>query len=47
MVDPKTGGIYDGFSNKKINKNQGAESVLAYVLAYDAIKKIDQREPLK
>ena len=43
MIDPKTGGIYDGFSNKKINKNQGAESILAYLLAYDAIQKINQK----
>lgn len=41
MIDSKTGGIHDGFSNKRINKNQGAESVLAYILAYSFIKKIE------
>lgn len=34
MIDPQTGGIYDGFSEKEVNKNQGAESVLSYLLAY-------------
>ncbi|MDD2482762.1 MAG: hypothetical protein PHE71_00585 [Candidatus Shapirobacteria bacterium] len=40
MVDSKTGGIYDGFSEKKINYNQGAESVLTYLLAYISIRDI-------
>jgi len=37
MIDPQTGGIYDGFSEKEINKNQGAESVLSYLLAYSSL----------
>lgn len=37
MVDPKSGGIYDGFSFQKVNQNQGAESVLSYLLAYSSL----------
>ena len=37
MIDPQTGGIYDGFSEKEVNKNQGAESVLSYLLAYSSL----------
>jgi len=40
MIDKKTGGIYDGFSEKEINKNQGAESILSYLLASKAIESI-------
>ena len=47
MIDAKTGGIYDGFSEEKINYNQGAESVLSYLLAFTAIKKITPTGPLK
>lgn len=32
------GGTYDGFDSQKVNQNQGAESVLSYLLAYSAIK---------
>jgi hypothetical protein len=38
MVDSKTGGIYDGFNKKEINHNQGSESVLSYLFAYDAVQ---------
>lgn len=37
MVDLKSGGVYDGLSDKEANKNQGAESVLSYLLAYDSL----------
>jgi len=40
MIDPQTGGIYDGFSDKEVNKNQGAESVLSYLLAYSSLNLI-------
>jgi len=40
MINPKNGGVYDGFSNKKINKNQGAESILAYIIAYNSLAEI-------
>jgi len=38
MIDSQTGGIYDGFNEKEINHNQGSESVLSYLFAYDAIQ---------
>jgi hypothetical protein len=41
MIDPRSGGIYDGFSHQDINHNMGAESILSYLLAYDAIKSIE------
>lgn len=34
MINQNNGGIYDGFSKNKINYNQGAESVISYLLAY-------------
>ena len=40
MINQTNGGFYDGFSNKKINTNQGAEPVLAYILAAEAIESI-------
>ena len=40
VIDEKTGGIYDGLEENKINQNQGAESVLSYLLAAKEIKKI-------
>lgn len=33
MIDPKTGGVYDGLEKEGVNLNQGAESLLAYLLA--------------
>ncbi|OGV96016.1 hypothetical protein A2W24_03040 [Microgenomates group bacterium RBG_16_45_19] len=33
MVDQNTGGVYDGLEEKGINLNQGAESLLSYLLA--------------
>jgi len=39
LIDPATGGCYDGLTPSGVNKNQGAESVLSYLLAreeYDA-----------
>lgn len=40
VIDEKTGGIYDGLEKEKINFNQGAESVLSYLLAAKEIEKI-------
>lgn len=37
LINPKTGGIYDGLEKNGPNLNQGAESVLSYLLAFDAI----------
>lgn len=41
VINGKTGGIYDGLEEKKINQNQGAESVLSYLLAVKDIEKLD------
>lgn len=41
MIDKKTGGIYDGLEEKKVNQNQGAESVLSYLLAAKEIEKLN------
>ncbi len=37
LYDPETGGGYDGLTPDGVNRNQGAESLLAYFLAYLAI----------
>lgn len=39
MVDPKTGGVYDGLEKEGVNLNQGAESLLVYLIATDEFKK--------
>jgi hypothetical protein len=36
MLDPITGGVYDGLSEHGPNQNEGAESLLVYALAYMA-----------
>lgn len=33
LYDPKTGGCYDGLSRHGVNKNQGAESLLSYLMS--------------
>jgi hypothetical protein len=38
MIDRLTGGVYDGLEKKEINLNQGAESLLSYLLAYLSFK---------
>ncbi len=38
LIDPQSGGIYDGLEANGPNKNQGAESILSYLLAYSSIK---------
>jgi len=40
MIDEKTGGIYDGLEKEKVNLNQGAESVLSFLLAAKEIEKL-------
>lgn len=37
LYDPRTGGCYDGLTPEGVNENQGAESLLAYLLAYLAL----------
>ena len=40
MIDNLTAGIYDGLESQKVNQNEGAESVLSYILACVALKEI-------
>ncbi|HEX6513423.1 MAG TPA: hypothetical protein VF157_14050 [Chloroflexota bacterium] len=35
MLDPETGGCYDGLTPEGVNLNQGAESLLAWLLAWE------------
>lgn len=42
LIDPETGGIYDGLTPSGVNCNQGAESVLAYLLTDLALEKTEQ-----
>jgi uncharacterized protein YyaL (SSP411 family) len=41
MIDNLTGGVYDGLESQKVNQNEGAESVLSYILACLALKEIE------
>lgn len=42
MIDKKSGGIYDGLNkNGKVNLNQGAESVLSYLIAVKELEKLN------
>lgn len=34
LINPETGGIYDALTPGGVNKNQGAESIVTYLLAY-------------
>ncbi|MFA5025921.1 MAG: hypothetical protein WC503_05435 [Candidatus Shapirobacteria bacterium] len=40
LVNSKTGGIYDGLEKDGVNLNQGAESVLSYLLAFNSLKNL-------
>jgi hypothetical protein len=40
MINEKTGGIYDGIEKDGVNLNQGAESVLSYLIAAKEMEKI-------
>ena len=37
LINPLTGSIYDGLTKNGVNLNQGAESVLSYLLAYSTL----------
>lgn len=41
LLNPKTGGIYDGLEKSGVNLNQGAESILAYLLGVHALSLCD------
>ncbi len=43
MIDPATGGCYDGLTAFGANKNQGAESLLAYLICTVAIQQLPNR----
>ena len=37
LYDFETNGCYDGFDKNGVNRNQGAESTLAYLISYLAV----------
>ena len=42
MIDPDTGGCFDGLTPSGVNTNQGAESLLSWLIAYLTIHNMDQ-----
>lgn len=44
LIDSKTGGIYDALTPTGVNENQGAESIVTYLLAYLSLSTI-QKDP--
>lgn len=42
VYNQKTGGIFDGIAANTLNENQGAESILTYLLARISLKKIEK-----
>ncbi len=40
LVDKETGGVKDGIDTAGVNPNQGAESILSYLIAYHSFKKV-------
>lgn len=45
LYDPETHGCSDGLEFNSINRNQGAESTLAYLISYLAVVKTNEKEP--
>ncbi len=44
LYDPHSGGCFDGLQMDRVNKNQGAESLLAWLMAYTELKvALDER----
>ena len=41
LIDPETGGCYDGIEPDGLNQNEGAESVVSFWIAYLTIKKYE------
>lgn len=41
MVDPISGGVYDAITEHGVNANQGAESILSYLLAATKLEEIE------
>ncbi|HEX5005871.1 MAG TPA: glycosyltransferase family 4 protein, partial [Hyphomonadaceae bacterium] len=46
LADPQDGGCYDALTADGVNRNQGAESILAYHLASAAIRDFLRRRPI-
>jgi len=44
LIDPQSGGCFDALTEHGVNENQGAESLLAWLLTFHALKKQDDRE---
>lgn len=40
LIDKKSGGIHDGLEPYGINVNEGAESILSYLLAYQTLERV-------
>lgn len=43
MLNPMTGGVYDGITRHGVNHNQGAESVLVYIIAHCALDSVNHK----
>ena len=41
MIDLATGGVFDGLHHDDVNLNQGAESIIAYLIAYMSLSKLE------
>ncbi len=44
LIDETTGGIYDGVTPGGVNKNQGAESIVSYLLAYLSLAELNNHD---
>ncbi len=44
LYDYRTGGCYDGLSERGLNENQGAESTLAWIISLLEIKSLEFEE---
>lgn len=42
LINPRTGGIYDGINRTGLNRNQGAENIVVYLMVYCAVAPIVQ-----
>jgi len=40
LINPETGGCFDGLTQKGVNQNQGAESIFSYVISYLIAEKL-------
>lgn len=44
LIDPKSGGCFDALTKTGVNENQGAESLLSYLLTFHAVGKYSLKE---